>query len=91
MMSLRLPLGRLLNVGGKSETMLNQTVPLEAAESTSLFLADAGALTFVESTASYFFHSAVSAGTRALACTAAPSSLTSSSVMGPLKSGLALA
>src|ERR1035441_6435824 len=87
MMSGRLPLGRSLKVGGNSETMLNQTVPLAAAESTSRFLADAAELAEVVSTVSYFFQSGESSGICAVACTMASSVLTSSSVMGPLNSG----
>src|ERR1017187_6705639 len=91
MMSGRLPLGRSLKVGGNSETMLNQTVPLAAAESTSRFLADGADSAGVVNTAWYFVQSPAIAGITALACTVSSSVLTSSSVMGPLNSGLALA
>src|SRR6266481_5779034 len=91
MMSLRLPLARLLKVGGNSEAMLNQTVPLLPHESTSRFLAEVGACAEVVSATSYFFHAPVRAATRAPACTAPPSLLTMAMVIGPLKSALALA
>ena len=71
--------------------MLNQTVPLAAAVSTRRLLADAAALAVVASTASYFFQAPVRAAVCAVACTVAPSALANSRVMGPLKSGLALA
>ena len=66
MMSLRLPLGRLFHVGGKSETILNQTVPALPVEMTRRFSADGVALPVAKAT-SYFFQFPVIRGTRALA------------------------
>ena len=69
MRSMRLPLGRLLKVGGKSETRLNQIVPGLSVEMTKRLSFESATWPVVRVT-SYFFHWVSSLGTVADAATA---------------------
>ena len=82
--------GRLLNVGGNSETMFSQTVPGWLATMAKRFAPELGALAGVVMTASYLLQSAPMRGMRADAITV-PLLLTSSRVSGPAKSDAAFA
>jgi len=62
MRSMRLPLGRLLNVGGNRETRLSHRVPLAAEEITKRALAVGSTLEVVR-VRSYFFHWPLISGT----------------------------
>src|SRR5262245_63205856 len=89
MMSGRLPFGRFLYVGGKSETRLNQIVPGEPVEITKRFFVD-GMSFPVFKVAVYFFHSDVTGATSAIAKTIVPSLLSMATVSGPFRSLLVL-
>src|SRR5262249_47273584 len=82
MRSMRLPLGRSLNVGGNSETRLNQYVPGDAVEMTKRLFVDGLMFAPVLSATEYCCHFAEIACTVAVACTVEPSLLSIVTVNG---------
>ena len=82
-MSARLPLGRLLNVGGNNDTCCNQTVPGAAVVILKIFSLE-GFMPLVFKSASNFFQSPVSPEISPLA-TVLPLVLSRLTVSGPVK------
>jgi hypothetical protein len=81
--SIRLPFGRFLNVGGKSETRLNQIVPGFSVAITNRVFAETGASFFVVNAIVYLRHLPVIFATRAVAKTFPLSLLSMLTVSGP--------
>src|SRR6185312_2868356 len=92
MMSGRVPFGRLLNVGGNSETSWSQIVPFLWNKLPDLVVVRTNRLFFdswtfpVFNVTSYFFHPPDTRDTVALAMTSLPLVLSIATVTGPEKS-----